>query len=125
MPVTVHKILILSVEVIKLALLPIGMLSEEAIEARHKHIRKYREGHAIKMSRESNIQDVLNFLLVSSDPVIFVQTPFRQKHKRTLSLDVRLLLSEPDAFYIRRPEKSGDCDSGSDDDDETDADSTL
>ena len=81
MPVTVHKILIHSVEVIKHALLPIGMLSDEAIKARHKQIRKYREGHARKMSHESNIQEVLNFLLVSFDPVIFVLTPFRQKKK--------------------------------------------
>ena len=82
MPVTVHKILIHSIEVIKHALLPIGMLSEEAIKARHKQIRKYREGHARKMSHESNIQEVLNFLLVSFDPVIFVLTPFRQKKKK-------------------------------------------
>ena len=88
---TVHKILIHSIEVIKHALLPIGMLSEEAIKARQKQIRKYRECHARKMSNESNIQEVLHFILVSFDPVIFVQTPFRQK-KKTLPLGVCLLM---------------------------------
>lgn len=38
---TMHKILIHSVTVIENALLPIGLLSEEA-EARNKHFRQYR-----------------------------------------------------------------------------------
>lgn len=70
MPVTVHKILIHSAEVIKSALLPIGQLSEEAQEARHKDCRRFREHHTQKTSRSTTNRDLLNMLFITSDPVI-------------------------------------------------------
>lgn len=39
----VHRVLIHGSDVISAALLPIGMLSEEALEARNKDFRRYRE----------------------------------------------------------------------------------
>jgi hypothetical protein len=57
-------------DIIKLALVPIGKLSEEAQEARKKHIKKYRECNTRKNSSINTIQDLLNNLLVSPDPVI-------------------------------------------------------
>lgn len=60
------------------ALLPIGLLSEEAAEARNKHFRPYRQNYARKFSREQCNMDVLNRLLLSSDPYI---TSIRQKPK--------------------------------------------
>ena len=41
MPVIVHKILIHGCDIIQNINIPIGYLSEEALEARHKEIRKY------------------------------------------------------------------------------------
>ena len=67
---TLHKILIHSSTVIKHALLPIGQLSEEASEARNKHFRLYRQKYARKFSREACNRDVINRLLLTSDPLL-------------------------------------------------------
>lgn len=67
---SVHKILIHGAAFIEQAVLPIGQLSEEAQEANHKLFRKYRECHSRKHSRKSNNEDVLNYLLLASDPVV-------------------------------------------------------
>lgn len=95
MPTTVHKILTHGPEVIKSAILPIGQLSEEAQEARNKDIRKYREGHSRKFSREQTMCDIFNHLLVSSDPLITSSRKLVQKTS-TLSKSVTDLLDEPD-----------------------------
>jgi hypothetical protein len=58
--------------VIENALLPIGQLSEEAAEARNKYFHLNRQNFARKFSRVSCNLDVLNRLLLSSDPVINV-----------------------------------------------------
>lgn len=70
MPVTVHKILIHGEEIIAAAVLPIGMLTEEAQEARNKDYRAYRQNHSRKCSRVQTNTDVMNFLLASSDPYL-------------------------------------------------------
>lgn len=67
---TVHKILFHGAEIIKHAILPIGQLSEEAIEARHKEFRRYRLQHTRKTNRKATNEDVLHHLLITSDPVI-------------------------------------------------------
>lgn len=88
---TLHKILIHGPEVIQNALLPIGQLSEEAAEARNKYIRLFRLGYSRKFSRvECNI-DVLNRLLLTSDPFMTGRRTRRKKKsepflKETISL---------------------------------------
>ena len=67
---TVHKILIHSAVVAEHALLPIGQLSEEAVEARNKYLRLYRQNFSRKFSRQACNMDVLNRLLLTSDPLI-------------------------------------------------------
>jgi hypothetical protein len=67
-----HKMLIYGAIVIENTLLPIGQLSEEAAEARNKYFRLYRQNFARKFCRVSCNLDVLNRLLLSSDPVITV-----------------------------------------------------
>lgn len=42
-PTSVHKVLIHGSDVISVALLPIGILSEKAQEARNKDVRRYRK----------------------------------------------------------------------------------
>ncbi|KAJ4449600.1 hypothetical protein ANN_01003 [Periplaneta americana] len=93
-------------------ILPIGMLPEEALEARIKHLTKYRESHARKFSRRATIQDVFNILLVTSDPVIAqLSAALRNKKKGSLSLDVRC-----------NNRGGGDDDDNGDDDDDNDND---
>lgn len=48
MPPTVHKILLYGPEIIKHALVPIGLLSEKAQEAANKEFKRYREGYSRK-----------------------------------------------------------------------------
>lgn len=75
---TMHKILMHGATVMEKALLPIGLLSEEAAEARNKHFRMYRYNFARKFSRVDCNEDVLNRLLLSSDPLL---TSVRPKPK--------------------------------------------
>lgn len=121
MPATVHKILIHGTIIISSALLPIGMLSEEAQEARNKDLRKYREHHARKFSRKQNMEDVLHMLLLSSDPVISSHRKPAERKKRSLPKDVLNLLQAPEILAetgtVSR--KDGD-DIDEDDDDDID-----
>lgn len=80
MPVSVHKILVHGSDIIKFALVPIGQLSEEAQEARNKDIKKYRKCNTRKNSRINTMQDLLNNLLVSSDP--FISSLRKQTHTK-------------------------------------------
>ncbi|KAK4871438.1 hypothetical protein RN001_016456 [Aquatica leii] len=70
MPPTIHKVLIHGPIIIETALLPIGQLSEEAQEANNKMLKKYREGYSRKISRDKTNEDIINRLLISSDPPI-------------------------------------------------------
>lgn len=70
MPATVHKILVHGVDVVQSALLPIGQLSEEAQEARNKDGRRFREHNTRNRSRVATNRDLLNMLLITSDPLI-------------------------------------------------------
>lgn len=85
MPVTVHKVLMHGKDIIDGAVLPLGMLSEEAEEARNKDYRKYRLMFSRKCSRTATNTDVLFRLLVSSDP--YISSKRRQPNKQLLELD--------------------------------------
>ncbi|CAH2001822.1 unnamed protein product [Acanthoscelides obtectus] len=78
-------------EIVKYALLPIGQLSEEAQESLNKDIKKYRLNNARKCSRESNLRDIFNRLLVTSDEFLssirkLPQRPAKPLHKESLQL---------------------------------------
>lgn len=86
---TVHKILIHGPTVIEKALLPIGQLSE--------HFRLFRQNYARKFSRKSCNLDVLNRLLLSSDPVLTGMTPIpRKKSNLFLKETIEMLLGDSD-----------------------------
>ena len=70
MPPSMHTILLHCSIVIKHALVPIGLLSEEAQEAYNKNYKNFRENHTRKTSRLSTNTDLMHALLISSDPVI-------------------------------------------------------
>lgn len=70
MPSTVHKILVHGIDFIKYSTIPIGMLSEEAIETSHKIIRNARLKHTRKISRIASMEDLINYLILQSEPSI-------------------------------------------------------
>lgn len=59
--------------------MPMWMFSEEVQESRNKDTRNYREFHAQKFTRKENVEDIVNMLLVFSDPVI---TSMRRTKKK-------------------------------------------
>lgn len=81
---TVHKLLIHGADIIASNnIVPIGSLSEEASEARNKDFRKFREHHSRKKSRQTSNEDILNMLVLSSDPLITAQRPKLDVKKRS------------------------------------------
>ena len=80
-PASVHKILMHGAQIIENAILPIGLLSEEAQEARNKDIKRYREHNTRKTSRLHTMQDLFNNLLISSDPLISSLRKLKKKNQ--------------------------------------------
>ena len=78
MPKSMHQILIHGGQVISTMLMPIGLLSEEAQEARNKDNKYFRIHHTRKTSRISGNEDLIHNLLLSSDPII---SSLRRKKK--------------------------------------------
>lgn len=98
MPSSVHKILIHGADIIQNAALPIGMMSEDALESRNKDFRFIREHHTRKMSRETTMEDLFKYLLMSSDPLTssFSTKPFLSPRNEELLDDEEIsLLLDP------------------------------
>ncbi|CAH1995253.1 unnamed protein product [Acanthoscelides obtectus] len=70
MPNTVHKVLVHGCEIIDAFCLPIGELSEDALEARYKEVRKHRLSDTRKCARTDTNKDLMRVLLLTSDPFI-------------------------------------------------------
>jgi hypothetical protein len=83
MPASAHKVLVHGADIVSGATLPIGKLSEEAQESRNKDLKYFRSSHSRKISRSSTDEDVLNLLLVSSDPLISSLRKLPKKATRT------------------------------------------
>jgi hypothetical protein len=73
MPQSVHRFLCHGHQFIDHFELPIGALSESALEARNKCNRGAREFHARKTSMKDNVQDIFHHLLFTSDPYLFLK----------------------------------------------------
>ena len=72
-------------------------LSEEALEARHKEIRKYRLNHSRKSSRESSNKDVLKRLLLSSEPLVtFNRKTINKKYNCSEDISPYVIFPETD-----------------------------
>lgn len=80
---TVHKILKHGKDILLHHLLPIGELSEEAQEAKNKDYKYYRYHNTRKISRKEQNQDLMNMLLLSSDP--YISSFRRVRTKRDVS----------------------------------------
>ncbi|KAJ8715499.1 hypothetical protein PYW07_009981 [Mythimna separata] len=87
------------------ALLSIGLLSEAAAEARNKHFRMYRYNFARKFSRIDCNADVMNRLLLSSDPLLTSLRLKPKKRMESLSKEAIAILFPPS------PESEDDSDS--------------
>lgn len=92
MPASLHKILIHGSAIINSLSFPIGQLSEEAQEARHKNYRSIRLRHSRKRSRITTNEDVMHMLLITSDPVISHKRKILPKGKLDFHPDASNLL---------------------------------
>lgn len=97
MPVTVHKILIHGADVINCAIVPIGQLSEEVQESRHKEVRRFRELNTRKSSRIKTNEDLLHSLLISSDPVVSSFRKIEPSKKLEMFVEAKELLCDSDS----------------------------
>lgn len=71
MPASVHKILFHGAQIIdSFALIPIGLMSEESQESRNKDLKHYRKFNTRRCGRIPTNTDLMNKLLLSSDPFI-------------------------------------------------------
>lgn len=80
MPPSMHKVLIHGAEIMKACSIPLGRLSEEALESTNKITKNARTNHSRKCNRALTNEDVLHHLLLSLDPVI---SSMRDLGKRT------------------------------------------
>lgn len=92
LPSSVHKVLIHGAVVIDNALVSIGELSEEAAESTNKNIKSFRLKHTRKISRVTTNTDLMNRLLLNSDPLITSCRKLPRKKKSLLSSSVLSLL---------------------------------
>lgn len=85
MPSSVHKLLVHGKDIIQNFDIPIGKLAEDALEARHKEIRKFRLSHSRKTSRVNTNRDIMTSLLITSDPFISSLRKNSSRYKEDLS----------------------------------------
>lgn len=93
MPASVPKVLFHGRDNIASCILPNGQLSEEAQEARNKDTRRHREFFIRKTSRVNTNIDLLNRLLISSDPFIASLRHVPKRNRSHLESEVLKLLS--------------------------------
>ena len=113
---TMHKIFVHGATIIDHALFSIGQLSEEAAEARNKHLRNCREHFSQKCSRIKCNRDVLNRLLLTSDPLLSSLRPKAAKNSKPFEKEVLDMLMPEDVSYISQS-KHDDEESNNDSDD--------
>lgn len=91
---TLHKLLDHGEIIVSTAILPLGVLSEEAQEARNKDCRYFRQHHTRKCSRVAGNEDLFQRLLVSSDPYITSLRKIFPKKSKIISTEVLNLLKQ-------------------------------
>lgn len=95
MPQSIHKILIHGGILVNTAVLPIGQMSEEAQESRNKDSKHFREHHSRKFSRLQTLEDMMNMLLISSDPYITSLRKIKKRRAESLPQEVIAMLKMP------------------------------
>ena len=84
MPSSLHKILVHSHQIVTHFSIPIGSLSEEALETRNKCNKAYRLHHSRKDSRLHTMEDQFHRLLMTSDPKISLISLKTSRHKKKI-----------------------------------------
>ncbi|XP_046403729.1 uncharacterized protein LOC124169231 [Ischnura elegans] len=92
MPTTVHKVLLHGSEIAKEAILPLGQVSEEALEARNKDTRTFRMRFSRKHSRKATNEDLFKRLLLTSDPFLSSTLTSTLRRPKEMPKDLRDLL---------------------------------
>lgn len=88
----VHKVLIHGKKIMEEFSISIGNLSEEAQEANNKIFKNAREHNSRFCSRRANNEDILHYLLISSDPFISAIRLKKDKKMKELSEEAKQLL---------------------------------
>ena len=100
MPQSLHRILIHGHQVVRRMTLPIVFLSEEALEARNKDFKKFRERFTRKAKRNYTNEDIFRRLICSSDPIISSYRKPKFGHTRTsFSSEAIALFKEPNLLH--------------------------
>lgn len=99
MSASLHKILIHGADIIKSLPLPLGQLSEDVLEASHKSYKKLRQYHSRKTSRIDTNTDILNWMLIISDPVISSHRKKTKKNSENFNEIVKGMLRMPHLLY--------------------------
>ncbi|XP_067619865.1 uncharacterized protein [Eurosta solidaginis] len=84
MPSSVHTVLVHGCDVIKYFDLPIGSLSEEALECSHKN-------HTRKTGRVQSNTDLMTRLILSSDPLVAFKRNIKQRNKYSKGSDLSFI----------------------------------
>ena len=93
MPSSCHALLIHGPAVIETFSISVGLLSEESQEGRNKDFKRCHENNTRKARPELTNDDIMRYLLVSSDHYIF-------KFRFSISNKVKELLEEAKALLI-------------------------
>lgn len=93
---SVHKVLIHGHEIINSLPLPVGQLTEDVLEASHKQYKMIRLFHSRKTSRINTNTDIINMMLLSSDPVISALRKKLVKKRKPFCQEVIDMLDIPD-----------------------------
>ena len=79
MNVTVHKLLIHGINIIKYLLLPEGQLSEDVIEIDHKDHKKIKTNHSKKTSRIDTNSDIFDSMQIPRTLFRQISREFKKK----------------------------------------------
>jgi hypothetical protein len=99
----IHKVLYHAANIMRVAPLPLGVLSEEGGESKNKDYRNDRLHHARKIGRIENLSDIFHRSFEMSDPLISMHSASRRKlnrNKKDLPIDVQELLKKSDGFDV-------------------------
>jgi len=77
-------------------ILPIGYFSEEAQGSGNKIFKAARRYYSRTCSRKSNNEDIMNYLLISSDPIISANRLRKDKIIKELSSEAKNLIKWTD-----------------------------
>ncbi|KAE8740613.1 hypothetical protein FOCC_FOCC013871 [Frankliniella occidentalis] len=88
MPSSVHVILMHGADIMRTFELPIGVYTEEALEARNKNIRNFREHRTRKISGKHTMEDLFKRLLLTGD--IYLSSLKAKTHNKMINRDGRI-----------------------------------